>query len=223
MRTSTRAIQSAHAQALVHNEAIAYERAAAFYETRGFNRFAMLYLRSARRCYLRWGADGKVRQLDDFSPHLIQDEPETGLKRTMETPVEHFDLAMVMRLSQAISGEIVLEKLIDTLLRMGVEQAGAERGLLIMLRNDEPRVMAEATTRGEVSRSTCATSSDRDYAASVGSPVCAADTGSREPRGCIGRTPVCIRSVHPALQGAVRSLPATNHTGQDDRYALSGK
>ena len=109
----------------------------------------MLYLRCARRCYLRWGADGKVRQLDDFSPHLMQDEPETGHTRTIEAPVEHFDLATVMRLSQAISGEIVLEKLIETLLRMGVEQAGAERGLLILLRNDEPRITAEATTRGD--------------------------------------------------------------------------
>ena len=109
----------------------------------------MLYLRSARRCYLRWGADGKVRQLDQFSPHLPQDEPEPRPTRTIEAPVEHFDLATVMRLSQAISGEIVLERLIDSLLRMGVEQAGAERGLLILLHDDEPRIRAEAITRGD--------------------------------------------------------------------------
>ena len=144
-----KAIQSAHAHALVHDEAIAYERAAAFYKTRGFDRFAMLYLRSARRCYLRWGADGKVRQLDQFSPHLPQDEPEPRPTRTIEAPVEHFDLSTVMRLSQAISGEIVPERLIDSLLRMGVEQAGAERGLLILLHDDEPRIRAEAITRGD--------------------------------------------------------------------------
>ena len=144
-----KAIQSAQAHALVHDEAIAYERAAAFYKTRGFDRFAMLYLRSARRCYLRWGADGKVRQLDQFSPHLPQDEPEPRPTRTIEAPVEHFDLSTVMRLSQAISGEIVPERLIDSLLRMGVEQAGAERGLLILLHDDEPRIRAEAITRGD--------------------------------------------------------------------------
>ena len=145
-----KAIQSAQAHALVHNEAIAYERAAAFYKTRGFDRFAMLYLRSARRCYLRWGADGKVRQLDQFFPHLPQDEPEPRTTSTIESPVEHFDLSTVMRLSQAISGEIVLERLIDSLLRMGVEQAGAERGLLILLHDDEPRIRAEAITRGDI-------------------------------------------------------------------------
>ena len=145
-----KAIQSAHAHALVHDEAIAYERAAAFYKTRGFDRFAMLYLQSARRCYLRWGADGKVRQLDQFSPHLPQDEPEPRPTRTIEAPVEHFDLSTVMRLSQAISGEIVPERLIDSLLRMAVEQAGAERGLLILLHDDEPRIRAEAITRGDI-------------------------------------------------------------------------
>ena len=84
----------------------------------------LLYLQSARRCYLRWGADGKVRQLDKFSPHLPQDEPESGPTRTIEAPVEHLDLATVMRLSQAISGEIVLEKLIDTLLQMALGRQG---------------------------------------------------------------------------------------------------
>ena len=69
------AIQSARANGLRHNEAIAYERASAFYQARGFEEFAALYLQNARRCYLLWGADGKVRQLDEFSPHLREDEP----------------------------------------------------------------------------------------------------------------------------------------------------
>jgi hypothetical protein len=58
------AIRSAHENGFVQNEAIAGERAAAFYEARGFNRIALTYLRDARYCYLRWGADGKARQLD---------------------------------------------------------------------------------------------------------------------------------------------------------------
>jgi PAS domain S-box-containing protein len=143
------AIQLARTHGLIHNEAIAYERAAAFYKARAFDRFATLYLQSARRCYLRWGADGKVRQLDALSPHLTQDDPEPRPMRTIEAPVEHLDLSTVMRLSQAISGEIVLEKLIDSLLRMGVEQAGAERGLLILLHDNVPRITAEAITQGD--------------------------------------------------------------------------
>jgi PAS domain S-box-containing protein len=54
----------------------------------------------------------------------------------------------VVKVSEAISGEIVLEKLIDTLMRTVIEHAGAERGLLILLRGDEHRIEAEVATRG---------------------------------------------------------------------------
>ena len=53
-------------------------------------------------------------------------------------------------MSQAVSGEIVLEKLIDMLMRTAIEQAGAERGLLILPRGGEQRIEAEATTGGDV-------------------------------------------------------------------------
>jgi GAF domain-containing protein len=57
----------------------------------------------------------------------------------------------VVKASQAVSGEIVLGKLIKTLLRIAVEHAGAERGLLILFPGDEPQIEAEATTgRGQV-------------------------------------------------------------------------
>ena len=109
----------------------------------------MLYLRNARYGYLRWGADGKVRQLDELYPHLREEEPAPGPTSTIGAPVEHLDLATVIKVSQAVSGEIVLEKLIDTLMRTAIEQAGAERGLLILARGAEPRIEAEATTGGD--------------------------------------------------------------------------
>ena len=68
------AIKSARANEFVHNEALAYELAARFYAARGFDEIAHLYLGNARRCYLRWGADGKVRQLEQLHPWLRQDE-----------------------------------------------------------------------------------------------------------------------------------------------------
>src|SRR4029434_2874452 len=46
--------------------------------------------------------------------------------------VEQLDLATVIKVSQAVSGEIVLEKLIDTLRRTAVEQPGSERGLVLL-------------------------------------------------------------------------------------------
>jgi signal transduction histidine kinase len=64
-------------------------------------------------------------------------------------PVEHLDLAAAIKVSQAVTGEIVLERLIDMLMRTAVEQAGAERGLLIRPRGVEQRIEAEATTNGD--------------------------------------------------------------------------
>src|SRR4029450_11805843 len=64
------AIKSARANEFVHNEALAYELAARFYAARGFEDIAHLHLESARHCYLRWGADAKVRQLEQLHPRL---------------------------------------------------------------------------------------------------------------------------------------------------------
>ena len=75
MRLYEQAIRSARANGFVQNEALANELAARFYAARGFEKIAQAYLRDARDCYLRWGADGKVRQLDQLYPHLREDEP----------------------------------------------------------------------------------------------------------------------------------------------------
>ncbi|NEU95239.1 AAA family ATPase [Bradyrhizobium sp. UFLA 03-164] len=146
MELYQRAIRSANASGFVQNEALAYELAARFYAARGFDEIAHIYLRNARYCYLRWGADGKVKQLDRMYPQLGRDETAAGSTNTIGTAVEQLDLATVIRLSQAVSGEIVPQKLTETLMRTAVEQAGAERGLLILLRDAEPKIEAEAMT-----------------------------------------------------------------------------
>src|SRR6202023_2832295 len=144
-----RAIRSAQANDFVHNEALAYELAARFYTARGLHRIAHPYLQDARDGYLRWGAAGKVRQLDQLHPQLLQEMPIPGSTSTIGAPVGHLDLATVIKVSEAVSSEIVTEKLIDTLMRTALEQAGAERGLLIFSRGNEQRTEAEATTRGD--------------------------------------------------------------------------
>ncbi|CAB3809338.1 Adaptive-response sensory-kinase SasA [Paraburkholderia ultramafica] len=143
------AIRSARANGFVHNEALANELAARFYAVRGFEKFAHVCLQDARYSYQRWGADGKVRQLEEAHPHLRTEEAAPGPTSTIVTPVKHLDLATVIKVSQAVSTEIVLEKLINTLMRTAIEQAGAERGLLILPDSGEPRIAAEATTGGE--------------------------------------------------------------------------
>jgi PAS domain S-box-containing protein len=140
------AIRSAHANGFVHNEALANELAARFYAARGFGKIAHAYLQEARYCYSRWGADGKVLQLDRLYPRLRDVEPVPGRATTIATPVENLDLATVIRVAQAVSGEIALPKLIQNLARIAIEHAGADRGLLILLRGNHPHIEAEATT-----------------------------------------------------------------------------
>jgi PAS domain S-box-containing protein len=142
------AIRSAQANGFVQNEALAYELAARFYAARGSEQIADMYLRNARSRYVRWGADGKVSQLDRLYPHLRENETVPGPINTIGAPVEHLDLATVVKVSQAVSGEIVLEKLVETLLRTAIQQASAERGLLILAHRGELSIRAEANTSG---------------------------------------------------------------------------
>nr|WP_236674507.1 ATP-binding sensor histidine kinase [Paraburkholderia hospita] len=141
-------IRSAQQSGFVHIEALANELASRFYAARGLTKIARVYLHDARYGYLRWGADGKVRQLEQAYPYLRTGEPTPGPTTTITAPVEHLDLATVIKVSQAASGEIVLEKLIDMVMRTAIEQAGAERGLLILLDGGEHRISAEAKTEG---------------------------------------------------------------------------
>jgi PAS domain S-box-containing protein len=143
------AIRSARQNGFIQNEAITYELAARFYAARGFKPFAHLYLLNARYGYLRWGAVGKVRQLDETYPDIKQPDSLVTPTSTMGAPVEQLDLATVIKVSQAVSSEIVLESLVDTLMRTAMAQAGAERALLILPCGQELRIKAEATTGGD--------------------------------------------------------------------------
>jgi PAS domain S-box-containing protein len=143
------AIQLARQHGFVHNEGLACERAANFYAARGFDRTAQAYLRGARECYLRWGATGKVQQLERLHQYLATDDTPGRPTGTMQAKVEHLDLGTVIKVSQAIAGEIVLENLIDTIMRTALEHAGAEKGLLILPRGGDYLVEAEAVTRDD--------------------------------------------------------------------------
>ena len=146
MRLYEQAIRSAREHGFVKNEGVAFEVAARFYLARGFETFAHAYLKNARYCYQRWGAEGKVRQLEQLHPHLREQPVEASPAATIGAPAEQLDIGAVFEASQAVSGEILLDRLIETLMRIALEHAGAQRGLLVLMRGDMPQVEAEATT-----------------------------------------------------------------------------
>jgi PAS domain S-box-containing protein len=149
LRLYEEAIRLARNEGFIQNEGLAHERAARFCAARGFQTSADAHLKSARRCFVSWGADGKVRQLDQLHPHLSQVGVASDPTSTVGAPVERLDLATVIKVSQAVSSEILLDKLLDTLMRAALEHAGAGRGLMILLRGDERRIAAEAITSGD--------------------------------------------------------------------------
>jgi PAS domain S-box-containing protein len=148
MRLYEQAIRSAGANGFVHNEALANELASSFYAARGFDKIARVYLQDARYGYLRWGADGKVRQLDRLHPGLAAAEAR-GLASNTGSSVQQLDVTTVVKASQAVSSEIVLSKLIERLMTIALENAGADRGLLILPTEDDHLIQAEARAAGD--------------------------------------------------------------------------
>ncbi|WP_051382389.1 trifunctional serine/threonine-protein kinase/ATP-binding protein/sensor histidine kinase [Bradyrhizobium sp. Tv2a-2] len=150
IRLYDEAVHLAREQGFVQHEGIANELAARFWAARGSQTIADAYRRNARHCYRSWRADGKERQFDLLYPHLVREEQTQSPMRTIGEPLEHLDLATVIKVSQALSSEILLEKLLETLMRTAMTQAGAERALLILAQGTTQRIAAEATTRGDI-------------------------------------------------------------------------
>ena len=92
MRLYEEAIRSAREHGFVQNEGLSNELAARFYAARGFETIANAYLRNARYCYLRWGADGKVRQLDRLHPHLAAADGHRPTA-TIGSPIQQLDVS----------------------------------------------------------------------------------------------------------------------------------
>jgi predicted ATPase/signal transduction histidine kinase len=137
------AARSARENGYVQNEALAHETAARFYQARGLETLATAHLREARRGYAAWGAEGKVAALERRYPHLSS--PRVAqIAPAIMAPPEQFDLLAVLKASQAISREIVLSRLLSTLVRTVIQQAGAQRGFLLLTRGDELGIEAEA-------------------------------------------------------------------------------
>ncbi|MEP7123114.1 MAG: AAA family ATPase [Byssovorax sp.] len=136
----------------VNEEALAYERAAALYFSLGRDRVASSYLVEARYAYLRWGASAKVAAIDAAHPSLLKRQAHALTTNTLDTTSTTggvaVDLLAVMKAAQTISGEIVLDRLLEAVMRSVLESAGAQRGLLIVERDGALVVAVERSSLG---------------------------------------------------------------------------
>lgn len=134
----------------LNEEALAYELAGRFYLARGQTRIARQYLHGAHYAYQRWGAVAKVKDIEQRYPHLLQrstsSAPRIGLTTTTTSTDQSaamLDLTSVLKASQAISGEIQLDKLLDKLMKIVIENAGAQCGFLLLERKGQWWIEAE--------------------------------------------------------------------------------
>ncbi|MFN6464572.1 MAG: AAA family ATPase [Nostoc sp. DedVER02] len=148
-----RAIASAKANAYIQEEGLSNELAGKFYLEWGKEKLAQAYMQEAYYCYAHWGAKAKVADLEQRYPQLLaaivqQRQPSLRASDTIFAPAFHstqtsssiitelLDLATVLKASQTLSGEIKLEKLLMMLLQIVIENAGAEKCVLMLVRND---------------------------------------------------------------------------------------
>jgi PAS domain S-box-containing protein len=151
MRLYEVALQAARENHRLQDEALALELSGQLLQTRGIETAARAHFRLARQCYARWGAHGKVEQLEGLHGYLRKEAPQPTPSPTIGVSLEHLDLATVLRVVQAVSSEIVLERWIERLMTIALEDAGAQRGVLLVPHGEGQRSLAEAiTARGGV-------------------------------------------------------------------------
>lgn len=136
--------------------ALAQELTAQFYAQYGFTEQATRHWQEAHYAYLLWGANHKVAELVAAHPFLATHSETTDSASKMshtvstETAVSLIDVSAMMKASQAISGEIVLDKLLERLMKILIEDAGAQRGVLVLARQGELFVEAEGRLDPEI-------------------------------------------------------------------------
>ncbi len=148
------AIIGARNNGYIQDEALAYELAALFYQERGMETIAQTYIREAHYAYQKWGAMAKVTDLEEkyllwrIKTTAMSVVTNTTVKSTrhatdttvaftpaptrLATESSPLDLTTVMKASQAISSEIMLEALIKKFMQIVIENVGAEQGCLIL-------------------------------------------------------------------------------------------
>ncbi len=141
----------------LQHEALANELCARAWLARGDERAAAPFLREAHRAYGTWGAATKVEQLERTYGDLLAvrhsgeaaaQQPAFALASSASESGS-LDMAAVLKMARAIAVEIELEGLCRKLMKIALENAGAERGTFLQEENGQLVVRAEAVADPE--------------------------------------------------------------------------
>lgn len=153
----SKAMKNALKRNNVFSIGIICETYANFYSVLGEKELEKIYIIKAYDNYEKWGAIEKLKQLreeypkifieydnknqKEFASNLVSVDMIDSIKAQVDN--EKFDFISIIKASQAISREIVLEKLLEKLMKILIQNAGAQRGCLILKREDELMIEAE--------------------------------------------------------------------------------
>jgi len=153
-----KAIMLARSSEYINDEGLAHELAARYWMALGRHQFAEPFIRKAYECYMHWGALSKTNHLQEtFAELLTDDDPELFAHPKQDHAMDPFikeaepsglDLATIMKATQAISSELVLDRLLVILMKHCIENAGAEKGTLLLMVDGEPRIAAQGGVEG---------------------------------------------------------------------------
>ncbi|MBF0224779.1 MAG: DUF2791 family P-loop domain-containing protein [Desulfobacterales bacterium] len=143
----------------ISEDALASELFAKFWILKGQKDIASFYLKKACYGYLMWGAERKVYDLEQRYNKLLKQYSQKKLSAPAETLTavtedilgvsETLDISTVIKASQAISSEIVLSSLIKKMMDIVMKNAGAEKGFLILVNNQNLLIEACVHTSKE--------------------------------------------------------------------------
>lgn len=125
------AIKGAHANGYLNDEALSNELASRFYQGLGRDMHARMHLEEAHAKYAEWGAAGKMQDLERRYPRLLSRAIGRGLHDALPAG-QRIDIETVIQASQTLSSEIQLDKLLKKLMLLLIENAGAQKGVLLL-------------------------------------------------------------------------------------------
>lgn len=148
-----KAIYYAKKHQFVNDEAVASELAARFYFDQGQIRIGSIFMNDAYSAFNRWGVNIKCRKLKKeyiqlFSMYSSQYRFDTNKTTTSssksEIKTDTFDVYSFLKASHAISKHILFDDLLISLMNILTENAGAQKGVLLLRKNDALTIEAEA-------------------------------------------------------------------------------
>ncbi|QRK07690.1 AAA family ATPase [Archangium violaceum] len=156
MRLYEQAIEGAHREEFHQDEALANELASRYYRALGVKRLADICLRAAIDGYARWGAQAKVSALEEEFPDLVpvgrlDRQPPASTPPDAESGGSALDLSTLLKSAETLVSEVVLERLLEKLMGVCLEAAGAQRGALVLDEKDTLTVRAVGAVSEPVS------------------------------------------------------------------------